>query len=142
MFPFYMAAIGFVGIIIPVLNPEVSAVLAGREGLHPVAVGLSTAFGQCCMYLLLFHAGGKIVPKLKWFARQVEKTRARFEKHLEKTYLGTAVVAAFIGVPPLAALFVLAKGFRVGFVPLVIIAFAFRTMRFGVLAAGGFELFA
>ena len=142
MHPLYMAGIGFIGIVIPVLSPEVSAVLAGRGGMHPVEVGLATSFGQCCMYLVLFLAGGKIVPKLKWLARQVERTRTRFEKHLEKAYLGTAVVAAFIGVPPLAALFVLARSFDVGFVRLVIIAFAFRAMRFGVLAAGGLGLFA
>ena len=139
---FHMAGIAFLGVLIPISNPEIAAVLAGRGGLDPVAVGVAGAAGQCVMYLVVYFAGAQIVPRLKWISRQVERTRARYSTRLEKAYLATAVVAALVGVPPMVALIVLAHSFRVSLLPLVAIAFTFRVARFAILAAGGLQMFA
>ena len=96
-----LLAIGIVGTVIPIISPEVSAVGYGlKSGWSPWVVGTVCATGQCITFTLLYVGAAKFLPRWKGLNSLIERTRARFNDHLERRYLAVTVCAATIGLPP------------------------------------------
>lgn len=127
-----------VGTLFPLVSPEASAVLYGKElGWHPLAVGMVGGAGQCLIYFLLYLAGGKLFSKWERLSKLVANTRARYHTHLSRRFSWMALLAAIIGLPPAVAIAALAPGFGISMVPVMLILFGGRTVRLSLLAAGG-----
>lgn len=127
-----------VGTLFPLVSPEASAVIYGKElGWHPVAVGVVGGAGQSVIYLLLYLAGGKLFVKWERLSKLVAKTRARYHTHLTRRFSWMTVFAATIGLPPAVAIAALAPGFGISLLPVMLILFGGRIVRLSLLAAGG-----
>jgi len=138
-----MIAFSFAGGIIWVFNVETASVVLGaREGWHPITVGLTCATGQSLSYCFLFFCGNGIFSRWGWGKRQVERTLARYGDKLNKSFLAFTMPAALVGIPPMTGMAALSGGFQVRFVSFIAIAFAFRLIRFIILAAAGTQLMA
>ncbi len=134
---FAMYGIGLVGSIVWVLNPEVSAVLYGDRGWHPLLVGLLIGAGQCTTYTGLYFGGEVLARRWKWLRDNIERTRTRYERHLERGYLTVMLFSAIIGVPPPLMVAGLAGGFGIAWRHVMPVALLGRIIRLGVLAAVG-----
>lgn len=131
-------AICCVGTLVPLLNPEVSAVLYGKElGWNPALVGLVGAAGQSATYLFLYLLGGRILPRFRGLAALVERTRLRYHTHLARRFGLVAALAGTVGIPPASAVSALAPGFGIGVRFVLPLLFVGRALRLGLLAAFG-----
>lgn len=135
-----LLAVSFVGQIVWILSPEAMAILYGRQ-ISPPLVGLLCATGQLPMHLLLYAGGARILPRLPFMARTIERTRTRLSASA-RPYLATTFVSAIIGLPPIVAMTALAAGFGIGPRRLLAVTYAGRLIRFTTLAAGGASLVA
>lgn len=135
-----MYGIGLVGSVFWVLNPEVSAVFYGDRGWHPLWVGLLIGAGQCTTYTGLYFGGEVLARRWQWLRNNIERTRTRYEKHLERGYLTAMLVSAIIGVPPPLIVAGLAGGFGIRWHHVMPVALLGRVIRLGVLAAVGERL--
>lgn len=138
-----LLGVGFVGSVFWVLSPEAAAIYYGSElGWHPLAVGGVVAFAQAFMYVLLYHFGGVVLKRWGWLSRQVDRTRGRYQSHLERNYLILTLTGSMTGIPPIVALASLASGFDIPlrhFLPTTVLG---RVIRFSILAAVGEALVA
>ena len=130
--------IAFIGTIVWVLNAEVATVMyAGMEDAHsPPILGLVASLGQCTMYLVFLY-GGTHLSRWSKIQELVRRTKERFGEKLRTGFLSLTVTAAFLGVPPVIALVVLAKPFKMSAWQVIVIAFVGRFARFTVLALFG-----
>lgn len=127
-----------VGTLLPLVSPEASAVLYGKElGWPPLAVGVVGAAGQCVVYLVLYVAGERLLAKWKKLGAMVERTRLRYHTHLRRRFGLVSLLAATIGLPPAVSVAALAPGLGISLHLVLSILFAGRVFRLGVLAAGG-----
>ena len=105
---------GLVSALIPVVNAEAYAVLAGQRTGHAVVVVVALAVGQTVGKLLLFEAArrgtGRLNQKLARRNRS-GRAQARASRWAEpirrwlsrrRTGLPTVFVSAAVGIPPLA----------------------------------------
>lgn len=115
-------------------STEVVAAAVGRRGLSPPLVGASCAAGQCCLYTLIFYSGKRLAARWSWLRRQVDAVAARQGQLLKRGSIGVTVTAAMVGFPPTVPLFTLASSFRMRLPPMLAICFAFRFVRFAVIA--------
>lgn len=135
--------ISFVSGVFWVCNAETtSAYYVAELGWHPLTVALVCTAGQATLYALLFRGGAWLTPRWGWLARLVMRIRASHGARLEKRYLSTSVVAALIGVPPLAAMATLAQGFSVPLHRFLPVATFVRFLRFLLFAIAGAQLMA
>lgn len=133
--------ISFVGGVFWIANAETTAALyAAKLGWNPFAVATICTAGQMSVYGLLFRTGGWLVPKWRWLARQVERTKTKHGHRLENGYLATTAFAAGLGVPPMSAMAVLASGFQVSLRHFLLLAGTLRFARFLAFAVAGQSL--
>lgn len=131
----------FVGGVFWVVNAETTAAIyAAKLGWNPFVVATICTAGQLSVYGLLFRTGGWLVPKWRWLARQVERTKAKHGHRLEDGYLVTTSFAALLGVPPMSAMAVLASGFTVTLPHFLLVAGTLRWLRFLAVAFAGQSL--
>ncbi|MDG4757310.1 VTT domain-containing protein [Micromonospora sp. WMMD710] len=105
---------GFASALVPVVNAEAYAVVAGRAGGYAVIAVLALAVGQTAGKLLLFEAarrgGGRLARRLarRNQSRSVAARVARWAEPVRRwlshrrTGLPTVLLSAAVGVPPLA----------------------------------------
>lgn len=106
---------GLASALVPVVNAEAYAVVAGRHGAHALVVVLALALGQTAGKLLLFESARR---GTGWLARgrfgrrsRSARAAARTARWAEpirrwlscrRTGLPTVFVSAAVGIPPLA----------------------------------------
>ncbi len=139
----FLALIGFsfigpvVSPFVPFLATEVmAAVYAVEMGLHPLVVGLACTIGQNLAYTVLYLAGGKFVLRWDRLHQQIEWLRAKYAT-ARRTFLLATIGAALIGIPPMIAMVVVARGFGMRLMTLLAIGIPLRAVRFALLAALG-----
>lgn len=133
-----LAVVGFVGSLFWVLSPEAAAMYYGSElGWNPLLVGLVITVAQAVMYGLLHGSGGLVLRRWSWLARQVDRTRGRYQAHMDRNYLILTFFGAMTGIPPIVALAILATGFDVSLRRFLPVASLGRFTRFTVLAVAG-----
>ena len=133
--------IAFVSGVFWVCNAETtSAYYVAELGWNPLVVALVCTAGQAAVYTILFRGGGWLIVRWGWLNRLVVRIRASHGSRLEKRYLTTSVVAALIGVPPLAAMAVLGPGFAVPIRRFLAVATGVRFLRFLAVALAGVQL--
>ncbi|MFC4022004.1 VTT domain-containing protein [Micromonospora sp. GCM10011542] len=105
---------GFASALVPVVNAEAYAVVAGHRGGHALVAVLALACGQTAGKLLLFEAArrgtGRLAQKLTHRSRSGRaaardaRWAGRIRRWLSRrrTALPTVLVSAAVGVPPLA----------------------------------------
>ncbi|WP_203711096.1 VTT domain-containing protein [Asanoa siamensis] len=105
---------GLASALVPVVNAEAYAVIAGRHGGHALVVVLALALGQTAGKLLLFESARRGTGWLgRWFPRRSRSGRAaaraarwagpiRRWLSRRRTGLPTVFVSAAVGIPPLA----------------------------------------
>ena len=136
-----LIGIGFVGAVVWVVNTEATAVYYGVElGWNPLLVGFLLAFGQLGMHLIFFFFGDRLVRRWKWLQKQVEVVQHKWGNRLEQRYLMVTVLAAIFGVPPSAAICVLAPSFGMTLIRFIPVVFVCRIVRFSTLAYFGLQL--
>ncbi|MEU4335957.1 VTT domain-containing protein [Micromonospora lupini] len=111
-----MAGLGYglASALVPVVNAEAYAVVAGQRGGHVVVAVLALALGQTAGKLLLFESArrgtGRLARKLRRRSGS-GRTAARAARWTgpirrwlsrRRTALPTVLVSAAVGVPPLA----------------------------------------
>ena len=133
--------IAFVSGVFWVCNAETtSAYYVAELGWNPVTVAVVCTAGQATLYALLFKGGGWLTLRWGWLGRLVVRIRASHGARLEKRYLTTSVLAALVGVPPLAAMAALAEGFTVNIYRFLAVATGVRFLRFLGFALAGAQL--
>lgn len=138
-----LMGVGFVGSVFWVISPEAAAIYYGSElGWNPVAVGGVVAIAQAGMYVLLYHFGHVLLTRWGWLARQIDRTRGRYQTHLDRNYLILSLAGATTGIPPIVALATLASGFDIPLRKFLPVTMLGRVIRFSVLAAVGEALVA
>ena len=131
----------FVGTVLPIIPPEAAAVLGTKQyGWNFLTVGFVGATAQTSAYVIFYFIGEQLIRRWKRLARMVEKTRTRFQAHLERRYLVMTGIGAFVGIPPATALAVLAPGFRIPARHMLPVMFVGRVARFVTLATVGGSL--
>ncbi|MGH3327431.1 MAG: VTT domain-containing protein [Streptomycetales bacterium] len=134
-------AIGFASAVFPLVNLEIYLVsltlVAGPE--HIVALGVAAAIGQTAGKALSYAAGRGAVEvsrlravqhsggQTKWRKRATEWTD-RLNKRPGGTFCVLAL-SAFLGLPPLLGISVLAGSLRMPFTPFLTICFLGRLGR-------------
>ncbi|MGM0578591.1 MAG: hypothetical protein ACQEXJ_22895 [Myxococcota bacterium] len=133
-----LLGIGFVGSVLWIVSPEVtSAVYGAKLGWHPLLVGAVVSVGQMGVYTLLYFGGEALVRRWRWLERQVQRTRDKYEKHLEQAYLTLMFVGGIFGIPPVLGMVTLGGSFGIPALHLLPVTFAGRVVRFTALAALG-----
>ncbi|MCB9730450.1 MAG: hypothetical protein H6746_18415 [Deltaproteobacteria bacterium] len=135
-----MFGIGLVGSIVWVLNPEVSSVVYGDRGWHPLLVGLLIGSGQIATYTGLYFGGEALAARWRWLHDNIERTRTRYQRHLEGGYLTVMLFSAIIGIPPPLIVAGLAGGFGIRWSHVMPVALLGRVIRLATLAALGESL--
>jgi membrane protein YqaA with SNARE-associated domain len=137
---------GFASALVPVVNAEAYAVLAGHHTGHAVVVVLALALGQTAGKLLLFDAARRGTGRLhRNLARRNPSGRARARtarwaaparRRLgdRRTALPTVFVSAAAGIPPLALVSLAAGGTDLRHREFAAACFAGRSLRFALLA--------
>lgn len=134
-------ALCFIGTLFVPGQPEVLAALyAGKLGWHPLAVGAVGAAGQTACYAMLYVGGEQLLQRWGFLGRQVERMRAKFQTHLERSFLPMTALAGSVGIPPAVGVAALASGMKMGFIPVMGTLYAARVARLSILAAFGHEL--
>ncbi|GHJ54592.1 membrane protein [Nonomuraea sp. TT08I-71] len=107
-------AYGLASALVPIVNAEAYAVVAGHRGGHALVTVIALALGQTAGKLLLFDAArrgtGRLAQKLARRSRSGRAAAAgvrwagRIQRWLSRrrTALPTVLASAAIGVPPLA----------------------------------------
>jgi membrane protein YqaA with SNARE-associated domain len=136
---------GLVSALVPVVNAEAYAVLAGHRTGRAVLVVVVLAFGQTAGKLLLFEAArrgtGRLNQRLARRKRtgraQARATRwaARIRRWLSgrRTGLPTVFVSAAVGIPPLALVSLAAGTADLRHWEFATACFAGRVIRFAAL---------
>ncbi|PTA43244.1 VTT domain-containing protein [Micromonospora sp. RP3T] len=105
---------GLASALVPIVNAEAYAVVAGSRGSHALVAVLALALGQTAGKLLLFEAARRGTGRLaQKFAHRSRSGRAaagsarwagRIQRWLSRrrTALPTVLASAAVGVPPLA----------------------------------------
>lgn len=133
--------IGFIGSVVWVVSPEAAAAYYGSErGWPPLLVGVVCAAGQSAMLIALYVFGQGLARIWPGFARVCQRVRDRFEMRLRRGPILVAVASGVLGVPPVSATVVLARGLGIGSLPLLPVLALGRVLRFTVLAAIGSNL--
>ena len=128
----------FCGGIVWILNVEAMAIAVGAgSGWHPLTVGLACAGGQSLAYLFLYYCSHWLLRRWRWFSRQVDRMLNRWGDRFNRSFLLLTAPAALVGLPPMTGMAVMARSFKVHVVPLMVIAFSLRLLRFTVLASTG-----
>ncbi|MEU4241115.1 VTT domain-containing protein [Actinoplanes sp. NPDC026619] len=98
---------GFASALIPVVNAEAYAVVAGHRTGHAVLIVVVLAFGQTTGKLLLFEAArrgtgrwNRMLARRNRVSRWTERVRRWLSGR--RTGLPTVFVSAAVGLPPLA----------------------------------------
>jgi len=136
---------GFVSALVPVVNAEAYAVLAGHRSGHAVVVVVVLALGQTVGKLLLFEAARRGTGRLNQrLARRNRSGRAqaRASRWAEptrrwlssrRTGLPTVFVSAAVGIPPLALVSLAAGTADLRQWEFAVACFAGRLIRFAAL---------
>lgn len=133
-----LLAYSFCGGIIWLFNVEAMAIAVGAGGSwHPLVVGLACAGGQSLAYLFLYYCSHWLLSRWRWFSRGVDRMLSRWGERLNGSFLLLTAPAALIGLPPMTGMATVARSFKVPVVPLMLIAFSLRLLRFTVLASTG-----
>ncbi|MET7396456.1 VTT domain-containing protein [Dactylosporangium sp. NPDC005572] len=140
------AGYGVASALVPVVNAEAYAVLAGQRAGTAVVAVVALALGQTAGKLLLFEAArrgtGRLARRLARRHRS-SRARARAARWAEpirrwlagrRTGLPTVFVSAAAGVPPLAVVSVAAGTAGLRQWEFAVVCFAGRLIRFAVLA--------
>ena len=140
-----LAAAGFIGPIFPMVpaSTEMLCTAFGLKGFSPMLAGLSCAFGQCSLYVLLFLFGERFfATRCKFLRRRVDTLAFKHRRLFERSSCAITAGAGAIGLPPTVPLFILAPSLNMHLVPMLGIVFPFRFVRFFVVCAlaGGFAL--
>jgi membrane protein YqaA with SNARE-associated domain len=136
---------GLASALVPVVNAEAYAVVAGHRTGHAVVVVVALALGQTAGKLLLFDAArrgtGRLSQRLARrdrsgrargrAARWAERLRRRLSGR--RTGLTTVFVSAAVGVPPLALVSLAAGAADLRHWEFATACFAGRSIRFGAL---------
>ncbi|MET8349104.1 MULTISPECIES: VTT domain-containing protein [unclassified Micromonospora] len=105
---------GLASALVPVVNAEAYAVVAGQRGGHALVAVLALGLGQTAGKLLLFeaarHGTGRLAQKLAHRSRsgraaaRAARWAGRIRRWLSRrrTAVPTVLVSATVGVPPLA----------------------------------------
>ncbi len=128
----------FCGGIIWLFNVEAAAITMGvSSDWHPLLVALACAGGQSLAYLFLYYCGHWLLSRWRWFSRGVDRMLDRWGERLGRSFLLLTGTAALIGLPPMTGMAAVARSFKVRVLPLLLIAFSLRLLRFTVLASRG-----
>lgn len=134
-------ALSVAGGVIWLFNVEAAAILYGANLGYPApVVGVVCAAGQATAYTLLFLFSGWLLPRWRWAQRQTEALLRKYGERIERSFLIFTATAAFIGLPPMTGMAIVAPGFRVRLPTMLAIAFSLRVVRFTILAAFGLQL--
>ncbi|MEH1166914.1 VTT domain-containing protein [Micromonospora sp. CPCC 205539] len=137
---------GFASALVPVVNAEAYAVLAGRPGGYAVIVVVALAVGQTAGKLLLFEAARRGTGRLaRRLARRGQSGRvaARAARWAEpvrrwlsrrRTGLPAVLVSASVGVPPLALVSIAAGTAGLRHWEFAVACLLGRVVRFALLA--------
>jgi membrane protein YqaA with SNARE-associated domain len=140
---------GLASALVPVVNAEAYALLAGHRTGHAVLVVVVLAFGQTAGKLLLFEAARRGTgPLHRKLARRKRSGRARavaarwagrLRRWLSsrRTGLPTVLVSAAVGVPPLAVVSLAAGSADLRHWEFATACFAGRLLRFAALVLPG-----
>nr|WP_221377832.1 VTT domain-containing protein [Actinoplanes polyasparticus] len=132
---------GFASALVPVVNAEAYAVLAGHRTGHAVIVIVLLAFGQTAGKVVLFeaarHGTGRLTHRLKRpraqarAARWAEPVRRWLSRR--RTGLPTVFVSAAVGLPPLALVSLAAGAADLRASEFALTCLAGRLLRFAAL---------
>ena len=122
-------------------STELLCAAVGRRGFSPTLAGLSCAAGQCTLFTLLFLFGQRISSRWRWLRRRVDSVALTQRKLVERGSFAMTVGGAAIGVPPTVPLFTLAPSLHMRLVPMLMIVFSVRFLRFASICyLGGMYL--
>ncbi|MEU5564991.1 VTT domain-containing protein [Micromonospora musae] len=137
---------GFASALVPVVNAEAYAVIAGRPGGYAVIAVVALAVGQTAGKLLLFEAARRGTGRLaRRLARRNRSGRAaartaRWTEPVQRwlsrrrTGLPTVLLSASVGVPPLVLVSVAAGTAGLRRREFAVACLLGRVLRFAVLA--------
>ncbi|MEU7777823.1 hypothetical protein ACIP95_13480 [Micromonospora parva] len=136
---------GLASALVPVVNAEAYAVVAGHRGGHALLAVLALALGQTVGKLLLFESARRGSGRLaRTLARRDESGRAaartarwtapiRRWLSRRRTALPTVLVSATVGVPPLAVVSLAAGTAGLRRWEFAVVCLSGRMLRFAVL---------
>ena len=130
--------LSFIGTLFWVANPDAAVVLyvVGR-GHPPVEGALLALAGQAVMLVLLFALGDRLRARWPWLHRKCEALRLRWGSRLEQRALPIAALSGLVGIPPSAALVLLAAALRIPPKRFLLVFFVCRAAWFVGLALVG-----
>jgi membrane protein YqaA with SNARE-associated domain len=127
-------AVSFSGPILFWLPASTEILAAGMGRLNPAAspalVGLVCATGQCTLFALLFFFGERIASRWQWLRMRVDAVGLQRRRFLSRGKLLITLGAAVGGFPPTVPLFTLGPSLQMKLLPMLLIMFAFRYLRF------------
>lgn len=131
-----LVAIGFVGTVVWVVNPEATTALyVARRGWLPALVVLLVAVGQAGAHAVLFAAGDQVRRRWRWFDRQCERARVGLGRLLSRGAWPVALASGLVGLPPSSATAALAPGLGLRAGSILPLLFAMRVVRLSIIAA-------
>ena len=129
--------VSFLGTLFWVANPDAAVVVyVATRGHPPWEAALLALCGQAVMLLLLFLLGDRLRARWRWLHRKCEAVQARWGGRLETRTLPIAALSGFVGVPPSAAIFLLAAALRLPpqhFFPVFFLFRAFWFLSLGLV---------
>ncbi|SCF17109.1 SNARE associated Golgi protein [Micromonospora coriariae] len=137
---------GFASALVPVVNAEAYAVVAGHSGGYAVIAVIALAVGQTAGKLLLFEAArrgtGRLARRLARRSRsgRVAARTARWAEPVRRwlshrrTGLPTVLLSALVGVPPLALVSIAAGTAGLRHWEFAIACLLGRVVRFAIVA--------
>ncbi|WP_250033452.1 VTT domain-containing protein [Paractinoplanes maris] len=136
---------GFASALVPVVNAEAYAVVAGHRTGHLVILVVVLAFGQTAGKLVLFeaarHGTGRLTRRLTRRSRtgRAQARAARWTEPMQRwlsrrrTGLPTVFLSAAVGLPPLALVSLAAGAANLRAPEFALVCFAGRLLRFAAL---------
>jgi membrane protein YqaA with SNARE-associated domain len=137
---------GFASALVPIVNAEAYAVVAGHRGGHAAIVVVALALGQTAGKLLLFEAARRGTGRLSRLLRRHNRSgraaarAARWGERIRRwlsrrrTGLPTVLLSAAVGLPPLALVSIAAGTAGLRHWEFAAVCLLGRAIRFAVLA--------
>ena len=97
-----LAAAGFIGPIFPMVpaSTEMLCTAFGLKGFSPMLAGLSCAFGQCSLYVLLFLFGERFfATRCKFLRRRVDTLAFKHRRLFERSSCAITAGAGAMAFP-------------------------------------------
>ena len=121
-------------------STELLAAAVGRRGFSPTLVGLLCAAGQCTLFACLYAFGERISARWPWLRRHVDAVALTRRKLIDRGSFAMTFGAAAVGVPPTVPLFALAPSLHMRLLPMLVVVFSARFVRFASCCVLGLYL--